>query len=103
MVKISGKKKKKKKNPTAQETSIGLDTVRLMVMAIRLTVEYSTAKPLTIHQATFWECLQLQDSCIVAEDSRKQCTIFFMYYYLWLFYVGFAQNTHTLLFTSIRI
>ena len=51
MVKISGKKKKKK-NPTAQETSIGLDTIHLMVMAIRLTVEYSTAKPLTIRQAT---------------------------------------------------
>ena len=50
---------------------IGLYTVRLTVMAVRLTVEYGMAKPLTIHQAIFWDCLCLWDSCIMAEDSEK--------------------------------
>ena len=56
---------------------LGLDTVRLTGMAIRLMVENGTAKPLTIHQAIFWECLQLQDGCVMAEDGRKHCTDFF--------------------------
>ena len=41
-------------------------------MAIILMVEYGMAKPSTIHKAIFWDCQQLQDSCIMAEDGEKQ-------------------------------
>ena len=60
----------------AADQRVGLYTVRLTFTAVRLMVEYSTAKPLTVHQAIFWDCqcLRLQDSCITAENSGKQWT-----------------------------
>ena len=53
------------------KNTIGLYTIHLTVMAVRLMVEYGMAKLLTICQAIFWDCLWLWDGCIMAKDGEK--------------------------------
>ena len=56
------------------KNTIGLYTIHLTVMAVRLMVEYGMAKLLTICQAIFWDCLWPWDSCIMAKDGEKWWT-----------------------------
>ena len=46
--------------------------MRIGLYTVRLTVEYGTAKPLTVRQAIFWDCLRLRDGCITAENGGKR-------------------------------